>query len=576
MKKTMLQPRSMVYLLAVISVVYNLSAQISEEDNTDTKTSFFEVDKRLDKGGNFYLYMSTETWFKKIQTLIEPLKDMISMSLDSEDKKQQFEKSWAAVNKFFDDSGISNLSGVGISSLPRANGNYTNKIFYHRYQEKGEDLFWKLFGTQSQPIKGLNLMPKDTALASYGDFDLNLLWKWIDDLVQTCGLPDVESKFKEWKQQLLSKNINIDELIASTAGEFGFLITVDQGVQYPHKLPNETQISVPNIGVVTVVKTKNDSILQLVDRNLGENPNIIREDRDDFSMRTMPLPFPVPIKLRPSIGIYKDLLFIASNDDVIREVIDVYTGQKPGLTSVEEYKNLSQDLPSTGVGFSYISQKFNDTISQVISDGVLSKQDVKPQERAVTEAIMKLQYSTVMSAVMQVQDNGIYYVSNSNSSIGDVMLLQMIVVPGAILSGMALPALSKAREKARRINCAGNLKQIGLACLMYSGEHDGQFPDNLSPLGEFSYLNSSSTVWGCPSHPNPGTTVELSNYIYVGAGLVDNTENPQNTILAYDRPENHSHGWTNILFVDGHVQGVPTHDINQAAATNGWILRNSQ
>ncbi|MDD5699076.1 MAG: prepilin-type N-terminal cleavage/methylation domain-containing protein [Victivallaceae bacterium] len=57
-------------------------------------------------------------------------------------------------------------------------------------------------------------------------------------------------------------------------------------------------------------------------------------------------------------------------------------------------------------------------------------------------------------------------------------LIELLVVIGviAILAGMLLPALNKARDKGRAISCLNNLKQCGMAFIQYANAWDSYFP----------------------------------------------------------------------------------------------------
>jgi prepilin-type processing-associated H-X9-DG protein/prepilin-type N-terminal cleavage/methylation domain-containing protein len=84
-----------------------------------------------------------------------------------------------------------------------------------------------------------------------------------------------------------------------------------------------------------------------------------------------------------------------------------------------------------------------------------------------------------------------------NSLMFTLVELLVVIAIIAILAGMLLPALKMAKDKARDIECMGNLKQLGLTFLLYADD----YADNLPP---YSILNVSVPKFWFSSDPSAG------------------------------------------------------------------------
>ncbi len=135
---------------------------------------------------------------------------------------------------------------------------------------------------------------------------------------------------------------------------------------------------------------------------------------------------------------------------------------------------------------------------------------------------MEPEYETVKqmeidNMTQQKSDN----ISSARPQAFTLIELLVVIAIIAILAGMLLPALGRAKEAGRRIACANNMRQLTLSATMYADDEKGLYPARRLPpawpTALADYFKDLRLLL-CPSDgPNPKTNLSNPSYPYDSA-----------------------------------------------------------
>ena len=110
--------------------------------------------------------------------------------------------------------------------------------------------------------------------------------------------------------------------------------------------------------------------------------------------------------------------------------------------------------------------------------------------------------------------------SNNFQKAFTLLELLLVITSIGVLAALLLPALAKAKDKARSTQCLGNLRQLTLCSHLYAGDNDDLLPPNdsvVTPDGTPNGQTIAEGVSWCPDHPQTDiNTVNIERGVLFG------------------------------------------------------------
>ena len=408
--------------------------------------SFAEVTSKLDTNGDVFVYYSTEDVIATIEKYAKTAGDQAAKSIAAPMEKAMMESGMNIGKAMYEQSGIKDVSGMGMSSIELESGIFRNKVVIHHDPEKSNGKLWSLLGSEPHEIEMLKFLPEDTALAFSHEINLKGLLDWLPELIKAAGNPTLKQQFDQ-SIEMANAEMDMTDLVISFDNEIGMFVTLDdsQKVQLP---PPAGEIPLPGFALMAKVKDDkiSDLLFSILENTTG--PEIEKKTVSGIEMLVVNEPVPMPIPFAPAVFRLGNYLVVASTDNLAKQIVATQNGSKKNLSSTEEFQRLAKDLELNANHFFFASEQVGSTITPILKQSMSAG--------GLSEDFLGLDsddsYNLQTLGVIRMNTDSIMVENHSQNGLFNSVMMQAGVIPVSVGAGMILPALADARERAQSIS----------------------------------------------------------------------------------------------------------------------------
>ncbi|MFT5130560.1 MAG: prepilin-type processing-associated H-X9-DG protein [Rhodothermales bacterium] len=582
------------WLLLLLSAVFTHAQE----------NSFDEVARYLNPNGDFYLYLNSDQVGEKLMEFTKSLEEMVQ-GIDGDGAK-----AIEGMREMWRESGLLQLKGIGMSSVLWKEGVYANRSVAFHGDNPVTGKLWKLGAGEPHGFDGLSLMPANTVAGFTGTFRIDELFTFMTTLIPQMD-PNAERGLDGVRQQWKEQGDDLDATMAAFTGEITVIVTMN-----PAKLRQiSPEISIPEIGVLLSLGVRDDQFYRALAREIEKAPKAEPLDLPAVEGFSVHDPDRGPLRFQATLAKSATRIFLATNPELLADAL----ATENRLADSDEFARLHDGLPARGNQLLFVSKTLTSQIKRIVR-GELEKQvgpagDAKKWAEHKGE-LPKLQIHGVPLDAKKLLDGalakpaearpgskllayldalGDYQgcivtvheddaaVAYSNESVS--LPARGMVSMGAIASAMILPRIAMSNRQtqlahgqnnsteALRQKGLGKLRRLGGAIRAISGEdrENRELPATLAVISDSKELPATAEIWDCPGTPKKTFHVSESDYVYLGAKLIDWAADADTRVIVHSPAGAYEGKWVNFLFLDGHVESRSGADPKAIVEEAGWI-----
>lgn len=542
-------------VLCVAAIPCEKDGVVDGEDSpkgSGSKAAYDAVVKRLDTEGVYLLYQSKKLANERLGNCLNCLERLLSDWFEADGDFKAYTSARAMTRGLcscVSGSGLTEISGVGMSSLDLGDGRFGNRMFIHHFPEDSTGILWKAFSFNSNAFDAADRIPDTAKIAGACCLNLSALKKWVesfkknfsggitDELKKRAGdgLKSVGRKVGKLSGSKLSASLHgfdASEFVSGLNGNLVFFSTCDCE-HTARQTFGDFAVEVPKVAFLAAAGVaegaKGKSFAQLAGL-LADTAERVRDD--DGNERLLFAANDPRCMFAPLIVEIDGMLVFASNQEILDAFVAARGGDAGNLRSTADFKSLSSGMTDRCGAFFYVSTRLMPDLRSLVDRDVeaycsarfgagggnadepkenhMSRKDARKVASDVLDLVGNttiLNRNLFTLSTVEVRDDGIMFCSTSGSPWGTSY--SPVPLAGWFYNGVYAVALGKialevffdgggdSGEGSR--DGHANLSAIAEALNAYALDHGGRYPAEngargFSELVEKGYLVDLSVL----------------------------------------------------------------------------------